>query len=579
MDPAFEVFNEVRLQGEHTDVDINVHGKVFRVHKIILCGCSPYFRMLFSTQWTKPKQHFDFPEISPDTMSLIIQHAYARSVQITEDNVCELLVAADQLLISGLTEACCKFLEANFSLQNCIGIWAFTERFHSCTELHHKAEFYVLQHFQEVQQVSEEFLQLPLELLENMISRDELNVKQEEVVFEAILRWINHEPENRRNHITALLSRVRLGLMSPEYFMNNVRNNPLVLENEACSFIIINAMKVIFDLHVEPTSSGLVSYMTRQRIPSEVLLAIGGWSIGNPTNGIEAYDTRANCWKDVTVENELPRAYHGVAVLDGFIYAVGGFDSENYFSSVRKFNPVTHTWHEVAPMYERRCYVSVTVLDGLLYAIGGFNGHARLKTAECYNKNTNQWTQISPMSERRSDASATSLHGKVYICGGFTGVECLFTAESFNPETNQWSLIEPMRTRRSGVGVITFGNLIYAVGGFDGSSRLRSVEAYDPHTDSWHDIESMINTRSNFGIEVVNDQLIVVGGFNGFRTCSDVEIYNQSTNEWVEVCDMNISRSALSCCVISGLPQCLQYVFERDSLPMLEEESDESNQE
>lgn len=68
---------------------------------------------------------------------------------------------------------------------------------------------------------------------------------------------------------------------------------------------------------------------------------------------------------------------------------------------------------QVAPMYERRCYVSVTVLDGLLYAIGGFNGHARLKTAECYNKNSNQWTQISPMSERRSDASATSLQGKV----------------------------------------------------------------------------------------------------------------------------------------------------------------------
>ncbi len=64
-------------------------------------------------------------------------------------------------------------------------------------------------------------------------------------------------------------------------------------------------------------------------------------------------------------------------------------------------------------MYERRCYVSVAVLDGLIYAIGGFNGYGRLKTAERYETNTNQWTMMAPMTERRSDASATSLQGKV----------------------------------------------------------------------------------------------------------------------------------------------------------------------
>jgi len=64
-------------------------------------------------------------------------------------------------------------------------------------------------------------------------------------------------------------------------------------------------------------------------------------------------------------------------------------------------------------MYERRCYVSVAVLDGLIYAIGGFDGHQRLKTVERYDPNTNQWTMMRPMNERRSDASATSLQGRV----------------------------------------------------------------------------------------------------------------------------------------------------------------------
>ncbi len=82
-----------------------------------------------------------------------------------------------------------------------------------------------------------------------------------------------------------------MGLMSPDYFMTDVRNHALVLENAACSDIVINAMKVIFDLHMEePASSELVNQLTRPRLPYEILLAIGGWSINNPTNEIEAYD-------------------------------------------------------------------------------------------------------------------------------------------------------------------------------------------------------------------------------------------------------------------------------------------------
>ena len=64
-------------------------------------------------------------------------------------------------------------------------------------------------------------------------------------------------------------------------------------------------------------------------------------------------------------------------------------------------------------MYVRRGFISVAVLDGLIYAIGGFDGQQRLKTVERYDPNTNQWTMMAPMNEQRSDASATSLQGRV----------------------------------------------------------------------------------------------------------------------------------------------------------------------
>ncbi|CAM4621483.1 unnamed protein product [Leuciscus chuanchicus] len=575
-DTAFKVFDEARLLGEHIDMIIKSNDREFQVHKIIMCACSSYFRALFSNNESSPQHLCEIPGISRDIMPLIIQYAYTRSVLITQENVMELLVAADLILVSGLVEACCQFLESHLCPENCISICKFTEDLYSCSELRCKAKRYILQHFEEVLHVSKEFLELSLEQLEEIIDEDELNVKQEEVVFEAVLHWINHALEDRRQHIVVLLPKVRLGLMSPDSFINNVKCNALVMENEACMPVIINATKTLCDFNMdEPTNSELMRQLTCPRLPSSILLAIGGRICGSATNEIEAYDAKADCWVSVTQKEEHPRASHGTAVLDEFVYCIGGFDYVEYFNSVRKFNLITQTWHEVAPMYERRCFVSVAVLDGLIYAIGGFNGRQWLETVERYDPNTNQWTMMAPMNKRRCNTSATTLQGKIYICGGSNGIECLFSAESFNPETNKWTLIASMSSRRSGVGVIAYADLVYAVGGFDGASRLRSAEAYNPLTNIWSNVASMYNQRSNFGIEVVNGQLFAVGGITELSTTSDVERYDEKTDEWSDAKKMAISRYALSCCVASGLPNMAQYAAPRDTVQTQDESDSE----
>lgn len=54
------------------------------------------------------------------------------------------------------------------------------------------------------------------------------------------------------------------------------------------------------------------------------------------------------------------------------------------FNTTCTFNPLDGTWNEAAPMHSRRGYVSVVVLDGYIYAMGGFEGTQILNTAECY---------------------------------------------------------------------------------------------------------------------------------------------------------------------------------------------------
>ncbi|XP_030280922.1 kelch-like protein 10 isoform X1 [Sparus aurata] len=567
------VFNDLRLEGHFCDAVIKVEDVEFPIHKIILCQCSLYFRALF-IRWSGPdKTVYNIPGLSPDMMQIIIKFAYTGSLSVTEDNVQELLLAADQFNIKDIVRACCDFLGEQLCPENCIGIWQFT--FCSCFELQRKAYQFILDHFEEVVS-SEEFQDLTVQELTDILERDDLNVSEETTVCEAILRWIAHRPEERQAHLLVLLSKVRLALMSQDHLGTTVISNELVKSNAEC----FQMVKEIMDNKDRLTLPAVFMRdpVARPRMPNTILLAIGGWSRAGPINSIEAYNIRADLWINLTNNQEPLHAYHGAAFLDGYVYCVGGYGSEEHLNSVRRLDLSTHTWQEVAPMHFRRCYVCTTVLDGRIYAMGGYNGYVRLRTAECYRPDTNQWSAIAPMHEGRSDASCTTFNNKIYICGGFTGNECLETCEYYSPETNQWTVIAPMNSQRSGVGVVACADRIFAVGGFDGSARLRSAEAYNPHTNTWHEVSSMSTTRSNFGIAVIEDLLFVVGGFNGFTTSNNVEYYNVMTDEWSEACGMEIYRSGVSCCVLRGLPNMAEYILSRDARPdseveLLEEES------
>ncbi|TNN55913.1 Kelch-like protein 10 [Liparis tanakae] len=562
------VFNTLRLDGQFCDAVIKVEDVAFDIHRIILCECSPYFLTLFGPWCGPDKKIYVIQGVSSDMMRLIIEFAYTGSISVTGENVQGLLLVADQLGVTDVVQACCDFLGEQLRAENCIGIFVFAAVVIPA-ELRCRAHRYMVEHFEEVAR-HEQFLQLSLEQLVDLLQRDDLNVRNESVAFEAVVRWIDHAPGERKAHVAVLLSKVRLALTSLDYMRLTVLSNQLVTRNTECMSIAQGALEAIGHVRTGgPSVADLRNPLARPRLPNAILMAIGGWSSRNPTNSMEAYDNRADFWFNVTDECERPRAYHGTAALNGSVYCIGGFDRTEHFSSVRRFDLSTRVWHEAAPMTHRRCYVSVTVLGGCIYAMGGFDGHTRLNTAERYRPEANQWSLIAPMQELRSDASSTTLHNRVYICGGFNGTECLQTAECYIPETNQWTMIGLMNSPRSGNGVIAYAGCVYVVGGFDGNNRLCTAEVYNPDSNSWHEVTPMLTPRSNFGIEVLDDRLFVVGGYNGNSTSYNVESYDATANMWTEACDMDIFRSALSCCVVSGLPNMADYTIPRDALPFL----------
>ena len=69
---------------------------------------------------------------------------------------------------------------------------------------------------------------------------------------------------------------------------------------------------------------------------------------------------------------------------------------------------------QVASMMTRRLGVAVAVLNGYLYAIGGSDGQCPLNTVERYDPRKNQWAPMAPMSTRRKHLGCAVFNNMIY---------------------------------------------------------------------------------------------------------------------------------------------------------------------
>ncbi|KAJ4442475.1 hypothetical protein ANN_04061 [Periplaneta americana] len=119
-----------------------------------------------------------------------------------------------------------------------------------------------------------------------------------------------------------------------------------------------------------------------------------------------------------------------------------------------QYDPKENKWGKVAPMTTRRLGVAVAVLGGFLYAIGGSDGQCPLNTVERYDPRQNKWSPVSPMSTRRKHLGCAVFNNFIYAVGGRDDCMELSSAERYNPHSNTWNPIVAMTSRRSGAALV-----------------------------------------------------------------------------------------------------------------------------
>lgn len=77
----------------------------------------------------------------------------------------------------------------------------------------------------------------------SIISDNDLNVKDEEIVIETVFDWVHADLDNRKQHITTLFRYLRLPLLQPEYLLEVVEQNPLIQSEQECRDILEEAKR------------------------------------------------------------------------------------------------------------------------------------------------------------------------------------------------------------------------------------------------------------------------------------------------------------------------------------------------
>ncbi|OWR47270.1 actin binding protein [Danaus plexippus plexippus] len=520
-----------------TDVVLEVGNELFHVHKVVLAAGSPYFKAMFTSGLKECEMsRVKLQGVCPSAMAWLVYFMYTGKVRITEVTVCQLLPAATMFQITNVIDACCAFLERQLDPSNAIGIANFAEQ-HGCVELKQKANQFIERNFTQVCQ-DEEFLKLTPQELICLIRKDELNVREERDVYNAVLSWVKFDEDRRHPRMEHILQVVRCQYLTPSFLKEQMTTCSVLKKVPACREYLAKIFEDL-TLHKKP--------IVKERCPNtpRIVYVAGGY-FRHSIDVFEAFNLDDNCWTTLP-RLTVPRSGLGAAFLKGLFYAVGGRNTSpgsSYDSDwVDVYSPTTEQWRPCSPMATPRHRVGVAVMDGLLYAVGGSAGSEYHKTVECYDPEKDTWTYIAAMGRARLGVGVAVVNRLLYAVGGFDGARRTASVENYHPENNCWTELAHMKYARSGAGVAAWNQYIYVVGGYDGSSQLSSVERYDTEHDTWEEVTPMRSARSALSLTVLDNKLYAMGGYDGTSFLDVVEIYDPATDTWSEGTALTSARS------------------------------------
>jgi len=251
------------------------------------------------------------------------------------------------------------------------------------------------------------------------------------------------------------------------------------------------------------------------------IYAIGGYldqiNFSGHLGTNEMYDPATDIW---ATKESMPTARDrfGIAVCQNKIYVIGGETDEGYTGANEVYDPLTDTWETRTPMPTVRADLSANVVDDKIYLIGGTEIYGygawprAINVTEVYDPQTDSWTTKTPIPTAVGGYASAVVDNQIYVIGSIGwGEPSSGINQIYSPETDTWALgssLPTIFTTTVGAGATT---------GVFAPKRIHGIwddkhHVYDPETDSWSTATPMPTPRLLLGVAVVDDILYAIGG-------------------------------------------------------------------
>ncbi|KAG5843888.1 kelch-like protein 35 [Anguilla anguilla] len=498
-----QVLNSYRQSSTLTDVVLQVDGNEFPCHRATLSASSLYFRTMFHSQMQESRQPLvQLQGVTAQAMENLLNFMYVGKVDVDEENVESVFRAADLLGVTMLSKACVQFLESRVDHSNCLSIMNFASSYF-ISPLAEQCRQLVYQDFVEVYK-HEEFLNLTKECLVELLSCGQLRVDREEVLVEAVLRWVHHDPCGRSGALRELLELLRLPLVDPVFFLNTVEADDIVQDCKECQPLLTEARKYHM-FGKEVNSARTQPRRSSSRV--EMIVVIGGcdkkgYSMLSFT---EKFNPHTKQWAAAPSLPGYAKSEFAACELQNDIYVSGG---QLNSSDVWRYMSQLDQWVRVASLTKGRWRHKMTALHGKLYAVGGYNGHERLSSVECYSSYDNKWEAVAPLLQPVSSAAVVACNGKLYVIGGAISDDSnTDQVQCYDPFEDVWNYVARSPFSQRCTNATALNNTIYVIGGL-----LDKIHSYSPKTDTWSSVADLPMKVESCGLTVCDGNVYILGG-------------------------------------------------------------------
>lgn len=547
--------NSLRNERVFTDSTVCVGQEEFYCHRNVLAASSPYFRAMFTSELREGKETLvSFNNISPWTMKRIIDYIYTGKLEINTDNVQEMLVAGSMLQYESIVDACCKFLKTQLDPFNCLGIELFAQM-HSCPWLEKEAHKFALENFSLVtEQV--EFLELTSDHLIQYISSDYIDVRTEDIVYDAVMKWINSDLDERKKHLPELLGHIRLPVID-KLRLANIEQDSLIRSCEDCLQLVQDAQKhqeTVPEQHERRRRSMQNSHVQPRpsTVAKEKMVVIGG--INNYVNrSVEMYDPLKDKWFDLP---DLPDniSWFSVCNVSNSIIVTGGIQEGNIVSKVWKFEGRSRQWISMPPMLKARARHASGALGDLIYVFGGVTYGTTYSVIdceliECYDPTTQTWTNVGQSVFPRTQSQVVTFNNMLVEVGGLQGEAKVNTMDNFMcsgkgkeiRSAEQFILPEPIQFAK----IVVINSIFYIIW-----EDTKKMIALNPRRRTFERLADMQYAHKHSGATVLGGKIYVVGGLIDTRPSCIVESYDPATNKWTIEKSLKEPRTHHGCATV-----------------------------